>query len=136
MRPEELAGRKGKQADGSAKSRQAYLGCVFLQHKRDEEGHPIRDHDSTTYIFSFDTVEKFCLLLRKEGCFLGSGVIEAGCKSVIGARCKQSGMFWSEGGAENILALRCIKLSRTGESFWKFRANEHAARNDTLPLAA
>jgi hypothetical protein len=255
MRVEELLGRKGKQADGSAKTRQAYLGCVFLQHQRDEEGHPIRDHDSTTYICSFDTVEDFGLLLRKEarrrgsatagkiillldgasglahqgrinfpGClqivdfyhalahlkelwealrgknhpdfkkqygrwikrllkdkvqqiiteaqqgsaglacqeavekalhyfesnlkrmqygtfrkegyFIGSGVIEAGCKTVIGSRCKQSGMFWSENGAENILALRCIKLSRTWESFWKDRANEHSARNDSLALTA
>lgn len=48
MRPEELAGRAGKQPDGSAKTRMAYLGCVFTQHKRDEEGHPVRDHESTT----------------------------------------------------------------------------------------
>jgi len=73
---------------------------------------------------------------RKEGYFIGSGVIEAGCKTVIGARCKQSGMFWSEDGAENILALRCIKMSRTWESFWKDRANAHSARNDSLALSA
>jgi len=255
MRLQELIGRKGKQPDGSAKTRQAYLGCVFTQHKRDDQGHPIRDHQSTTYISSFDTVEDFWLILRKEarrrgsgtagkivllidgaaglanqgrinfpdclqivdfyhamehlkelwealrgkdhpdfkkqygrwtklllkngvqliiaqarewsaglscqdavekalhyfesnvermqygtfrkeGYFIGSGVIEAGCKTVIGSRCKQSGMFWSETGAENILALRCIKLSREWENFWKCRANEHAARNDALPLAA
>jgi hypothetical protein len=73
---------------------------------------------------------------RKAGYFIGSGVIEAGCKTVIGARCKQSGMFWSENGAENILALRCIEQSREWDNFWKRRANEHAARNDTLNLAA
>jgi hypothetical protein len=43
MRPEELEGRKGQQADGGAKTRLAYLGCVFTQHQRDEEGHPVRD---------------------------------------------------------------------------------------------
>ena len=32
---------------------------------------------------------------RAKGYFIGSGVVEAGCKTVIGARCKQSGMFWS-----------------------------------------
>jgi hypothetical protein len=73
---------------------------------------------------------------RKQGLFIGSGVIEAGCKTVIGARCKQSGMFWSAQGAENILALRCIHSSRRLDSFWKHRLNQHAARNDTLPLAA
>ena len=255
MRSEALAGRKGKQPDGSAKTRQAYLGCVFTQHQRDDQGHPVRDHASTTYVCSFDTVEDFWLILRqearrrgcgtagkivllldgaaglanqgrinfpgclqivdfyhamkhlkelweawrgkdhpdfkkhygrwtklllkdgvqqiiaqaregsaglasaqavqkalhyfesnvermrygtfrKQGYFIGSGVIEAGCKTVIGARCKQSGMFWSESGAENILALRCISQSREWDNFWKYRANEHAARNDTLNLAS
>jgi hypothetical protein len=72
---------------------------------------------------------------RKLGYFIGSGVVEAGCKTIIGSRCKQSGMFWSEPGAENILALRCIRRSRQWQTFWKNRANEHAARNDTLSLA-
>ena len=73
---------------------------------------------------------------RAKGYFIGSGVVEAGCKTVIGGRCKQSGMFWSESGAENILALRCIHSSRKLEEFWKDRLNERAARNDALPLAA
>ena len=73
---------------------------------------------------------------RATGYFIGSGVVEAGCKTVIGGRCKQSGMFWSESGAENILALRCIHSSRRLEEFWKHRLNERAARNDVLPLAA
>jgi len=73
---------------------------------------------------------------RAAGYFIGSGVVEAGCKTVIGGRCKQSGMFWSESGAENILALRCLHSSRRLEDFWKYRLNEQAARNDALPLAA
>lgn len=73
---------------------------------------------------------------RAKGYFIGSGVVEAGCKTLIGGRCKQSGMFWSESGAENILALRCIHSSRRLEEFWKHRLNQRAARNDTLPLAA
>ena len=73
---------------------------------------------------------------RQAGYFIGSGVVEAGCKTVIGGRCKQSGMFWSKAGAENILALRCIYSSRRIDEFWKFRLNTHVARNDALPLAA
>jgi hypothetical protein len=73
---------------------------------------------------------------RRQGFFIGSGVVEAGCKTVIGARCKQSGMFWGEPGAENILALRCIHASRRLDDFWKARLNLHAARNDGLALAA
>jgi hypothetical protein len=73
---------------------------------------------------------------RRQGFFIGSGVIEAGCKTVIGSRCKQSGMFWGEPGAENVLALRCIQSSRRLGEFWKERLNTHAARNDSLALAA
>jgi hypothetical protein len=39
-----------------------------------------------------------------------SEVIEAGCKTVAGKRLKQSGMFWNEKGALNILELRCLML--------------------------
>ena len=73
---------------------------------------------------------------RRQGFFIGSGVIEAGCKTVIGSRCKQSGMFWGEPGAENVLALRCIHASRRLDEFWKYRLNAQAAQNDALPLAA
>ena len=73
---------------------------------------------------------------RAAGYFIGSGVVEAGCKTVIGARCKQSGMFWSRPGAENVLALRCIHSSRRLDPFWKHRLNQHAKRNDTLSLSA
>jgi hypothetical protein len=255
MVPEELAGRKGKQSDGTAKTRQVYLGCVFTQHRVDEKGHPVRDWESTTYVSSFKSIDQFGPLLRQEairrgmgtagkvvllidganglenmgkqnfkdcvqivdfyhalehaglvlvalsgkdhpdhkrrlrrwakqllkdkvqglieqtrqecagkpqapaveealhyfvtnvsrmqygtfraaGYFIGSGVVEAGCKTLIGGRCKQSGMFWSESGAENILALRCIHSSRRLNEFWKYRLNIKAARNDCLPLAA
>ena len=71
---------------------------------------------------------------RKAGFFIGSGVVEAGCKTVIGARCKQSGMFWSESGAENILAFRCIQASRRLDQFWKYHLNAAAAHNDPLPM--
>ena len=73
---------------------------------------------------------------RQQGLFIGSGVIEAGCKTIVGSRCKQSGMFWSRTGAENILAFRCIQASRRLDEFWKHRLSEHAARNAALPLAA
>ena len=237
MAPPELKGRRGKQADGTAKTRQVYLGCVFTQHRTDEQGHPVRDYESTTYVSSFQSIDEFGPLLRQEaigrgmgsadkvvllidgaaglenmgrlcfkdcvqivdfyhamehagqvleallgkahpdyqkqlrrwakrllkdqvqaliqetrqqcagtskeaaveqalgyfvrnvsrmqygtfraaGYFIGSGVVEAGCKTIIGGRCKQSGMFWSESGAQNILALRCIHSSRRLEEFW------------------
>lgn len=59
--------------------------------------------------------EKF----RSQGMFIGSGVIEAGCKTVIAKRLKQSGMFWSVRGANSIIALRCCIESRRFEQFWE-----------------
>ena len=256
MRKEQLVGRAGKQPDGTAKTRMAYLGCVFTQHKTDEKGHPVRDYESTPYVSTFGPIEEFGPLLRQEairrgmalalhvvllidgaaglanmgrlcfpgaiqivdfyhalehagkvlaallgskehpeyktrlghwtrqllkdqvekliaqtrkacigksqteavedelgyfvnnvermqygtfrrqGFFIGSGVIEAGCKTVIGSRCKQSGMFWGKPGAENILALRCVHSSRRLDDFWKERLNAHAAHNDCLAMTA
>jgi len=256
MRKEELEGVEGKQEDGSAKTAMIYGGCIFTQHKTDEDGNPVRDHDSTTYVSNFGTINEFGPMLRQEalrrgmalalqvillidgapalekmgrlcfataiqivdfyhalehagdvleallggknhphykerlefwkqellkdrvqqlieqarsecvgktnqaavekelgyfinnvkrmqygtfrakGFFIGSGVMEAGCKTVIGARCKQSGMFWGRPGAQNIVALRCIDASRRLDEFWKDHLNDLAARNDSLPLAA
>jgi hypothetical protein len=58
---------------------------------------------------------------RKQHLFVGSGVIEAGCKTVIGARLKRSGMFWTVRGANAILALRCCNLNGRFEDYWADR---------------
>jgi hypothetical protein len=58
---------------------------------------------------------------RHQHLFVGSGVIEAGCKTVIGSRCKQSGMFWTVRGANAILALRCCQINGRFEDYWAAR---------------
>ena len=58
---------------------------------------------------------------RSQGLFIGSGVVEAGCKSVIGKRLKQSGMHWSVRGANSIIALRCCLESGRFEDYWEGR---------------
>ena len=58
---------------------------------------------------------------RRQHLFVGSGVIEAGCKTVIGSRLKQSGMFWTVRGANAILALRCAHLNNRFETYWEDR---------------
>jgi hypothetical protein len=73
MRPEELAGRPGKQADGSAKSREVKLGAVFTQTRTDETGQPVRDYQSTTYVASFAKAEDFGSRLRREASRRGVG---------------------------------------------------------------
>jgi hypothetical protein len=59
---------------------------------------------------------------RKMGLFVGSGVLEAGCKSLVGHRLKQSGMHWSIKGADAVIALRCCIFSNQWEDFWEKRA--------------
>jgi hypothetical protein len=58
---------------------------------------------------------------RRQHLFVGSGVIEAGCKTVIGSRLKQSGMFWTVSGANSIIALRCCHLNDRFEDYWDSR---------------
>jgi len=223
MVPAELEGRVGKQPDGSAKTREVKLGCIFTQTTTDQEGLPLRDYQSTSYVAGFEAAADFMVRVRQEairrrmaaaclmvllgdgaawiweqgqkcfpmafqildlyhalehlstltklledqpetaktlwrgwrellladqvaevlsqarqqaaklagqtaelarkeigyfennqsrmlygtyralGFFYGSGVVEAGCKTVIGGRCKGSGMRWSEPGATHIL---------------------------------
>ena len=55
---------------------------------------------------------------RKLGYFYGSGVVEAGCRAVIGQRLKQSGMFWTHQGAENVIALRCALMGNRWDECW------------------
>jgi len=45
------------------------------------------------------------------GMFIGSGAVEAACKSIAGQRLKLSGMRWSAPGAAGILTLRCLQAS-------------------------
>jgi hypothetical protein len=238
VRAKELAGRRGKQADGSARTREAKLGCIFTQVGLDSEGRPQRQPDSTTYVGAIESSELFgwriyaeavrraleqakevivltdgarynhtiahthfpqaihivdlfhafehlnlmaqllwgpetktpklwrelleageiASLVRKAGkklpsatvgreamrkalhyfeenasqmryaqfrkkkLFVGSGVVEAGCRTVIGQRLKQSGMRWSVRGANAIIALRCCLMSGRFEDFWASRA--------------
>ncbi|MFN0125776.1 MAG: ISKra4 family transposase [Verrucomicrobiales bacterium] len=256
MRREALEGRTGKQEDGTARTREVKLGCVFTQSVLDEEGQPIRDPASTSYVGTFQGCREAGILLRQEawrrglgradqvvylgdgaawvwencrlnfpdaveildfyhasehvgalaralhdtdpiraasqqsqwchsmresspeaflpevqtllesnphwsqdkrdaiqtevnylqthaartrygefrakGYFIGSGVIEAGCKTVVGRRFKQSGMFWSEHGAEDLLSLRCQIIGPHFNRVWNQRSAirlRHQQRN-------
>ena len=58
---------------------------------------------------------------RRLHLFVGSGIIEAGCRTVIGERLKQSGMFWTVSGANKIITLRCCYLNGQFENHWENR---------------
>jgi hypothetical protein len=221
----ETEGRAGRIEGQRARTRECKLGAVFTQTAADQEGWPIRDPDSTTYVGAVETADQFgyriyteawrrgwewattkivigdgavwiwnladqhfpgavqivdlyharqhlwdiAVLLyphdtaakkrwmaplkdlldhgrtellvewlreiaadyfetntnrmrypefREKGFFVGSGVIEAGCKSIVGVRLKQSGMFWTVRGANAIIALRCCRFNQRFEDFW------------------
>ena len=57
-----------------------------------------------------------------QGLCTSTGVLEAGCKVVVGTRLKRSGMHWTVSGANAIIALRCSKLSGRFEDFWERRS--------------
>ena len=59
---------------------------------------------------------------RQQDLFIGSGVIEATCKNLVGKRLKQSGMEWTVRGANAVIALRCATLSHRFQDYWDQRA--------------
>ena len=63
-----------------------------------------------------------CPRFRARGLCVSSGVVEAGCKRVVGARLKRAGMRWTVAGANAIIALRCCQLSGRYEDYWEQRA--------------
>ena len=62
------------------------------------------------------------MVVHAQGLCVGSGVVEAGCKTAIGVRCKRAGMHWTVAGADAIIALRCCILSGRFEDFWERRS--------------
>ncbi len=66
---------------------------------------------------------------RQQGLFIGSGVVEAGCKHVVGHRFKQSGMRWTPEGLLNLLHLRLCILNGDWDAF----AQSHYPRVENLP---
>jgi hypothetical protein len=64
---------------------------------------------------------------REHGLFVGSGVVEAGRKSLVGQRLKLSGMRWNIPGATAILTLRCHQASHRFEHIWTQPHNQIAA---------
>jgi hypothetical protein len=238
----ETVNRKGKQPDGTAKTREVKLGCVFTQVGTDDKGRPVREQGSTSYTGGIETAEVFgnrlyaeavarglpyaglvvvlgdgaawiwnlaqlhfpraihivdlyharehlhALLrllfpeeairntrraewlgwledgkiqriieeastilpsedgtrklaskqieyfrthaermryadFRARNLFVGSGVVEAGCKNVVGVRMKKSGAKWSVRGANAIIALRCVLASRCFDDYWALRSS-------------
>jgi len=56
---------------------------------------------------------------------IGSGPVEAACKTLVGARLKRSGMRWTQPGGQRILHLRAHYLSNRWDTFWSAYEMRH-----------
>jgi hypothetical protein len=69
--PAEVAGRRGKHQDGRARTREVKLACLFTQTGLDDDGRPIRDPDSSSYVATFAGADTFGTLAYAEACRRG-----------------------------------------------------------------
>jgi hypothetical protein len=67
MTAKETAGRDGKGEDGRARTREVKLGVFFTQDEVDDEGYPVRDPGSASYIATFEPAHVFADLVKAEG---------------------------------------------------------------------
>lgn len=95
----------------------ALIAAVSTHAHRSEEARRCAGHFATNrHRMDHPTFEAL-------GLCVGSGVVEAGCKTAVGVRLKRAGMRWSLRGANAIAALRCCRLSGRYEDFWRWRAD-------------
>ena len=83
-----------------------------------------RDRDRQAGYFEVNAHRMRYGHFRDLGLFVGSGVVEAGCKAVIGQRLKLSGMKWNIPGATAIATLRCQQASNRWEEIWQRPHNQ------------
>jgi len=83
-----------------------------------------RDRDRQLGYFEVNAHRMRYAHFRTLGMFIGSGVVEAGCKAVIGQRLKLSGMRWAIPGATGIATLRCQQASNRWDQIWQRPHNQ------------
>lgn len=70
---------------------------------------------------------------------IGSGIVEAACKTLVTERLKRSGMRWREDGGQAVLTLRSLIQSDRFDRGWKLLLNSYTAKvslpNNVLSIA-
>ena len=72
MTSRETAGRDGKGEDGRARTREVKLAVFFTQDNVDDDGYPVRDRDSSSYIATFEPAGVFAGPVEAEGIRCGA----------------------------------------------------------------
>ncbi len=65
-------GRAGKADDGQARTREVKLACLFTQTTTDDDGYPVRDPGSASYLATFEPAARFGQLAEAEARRRGS----------------------------------------------------------------
>jgi hypothetical protein len=73
MMTAETEGRPGKAEDGKARTREVKLCCAFTQTRVDEDGYPVRDPHSSSYLATFAPAAGFGTLMAAEARRRGAG---------------------------------------------------------------
>ena len=71
----ETAGRAGKGDDGRARTREVKMAAVFTQTRLGDDGHPVRDPGSSSYLATFAAAPEFGILMAAEARRRGAGQI-------------------------------------------------------------
>ena len=82
------------------------------------------------------SVEEDCPPACAEGRQVGSGPVEAACKTLVKTRLCRSGMQWSWKGGQRILQLRTYVKSKRWDAFWsQYKKFDMTVMNSlTMPM--
>jgi hypothetical protein len=105
-------GRPGKGEDGKAHTREVKLACLFTLTTSDDEGHPARDPDSSSYLATFAPAGRFAQQVDAEARRRGSEHIRRPVILGDGAA-----WIWNLAGEHSPAAIQIVDL---------YHAREHA----------
>jgi hypothetical protein len=72
---------------------------------------------------------------KRRGYYIGSGPIESGNKTVVQKRCKQAGMRWNEGNAQEMVTLKAKEESGSwGTSVRDFSWLPNCPKKEIAPI--
>lgn len=96
----------------------AIRAMSYLLQRRKPKGEKRKDLLSARRFFRNNLEKMNYAWFHSRGLPVGSGVVEAACKSVVKARMCRSGMRWTKEGGQTILSLRTVIKSSRWESSW------------------
>ena len=140
MRPSEVAGRAGKQSDGSAATREAKLVVIWTAEQCDQHGLPACDEGSVTYSAAIDsaaardtdqTPAVFTQRLRREA--ERRGFPQAACQVFL-----DDGVKWIWGAATEMCpnAIQVVDFFHVSEKLWAVAKALFPADRDSVQTCA